>query len=350
MPAVPRVSVCVPTYNGAAFLRRALDSARRQTFRDFELLVVDDASDDATLSVVRDVARREPRLRLVRNPRRLGLVGNWNRCVTLSRGAWVKFLFQDDTLAPRCLESMLGAARPEDMLVVCRRRLRYEPGVGRGVRALYSAHLRAHSVSERFPGRTRVGGGEFAARFVERPGFNVVGEPTALLVRREAFARWGGFDPELAMLCDWELAARVAVNAGLVWVPAPLATFRVHPGAESALNRRDRRFRGEVLDELLIRRSLAHDPAYAPARRAARALAPAAGPEESLGEAVWTARDLAARYATRARRSDPGAPAALREALGRHPRLAALAAGPDPRPVRPTAAVRRAARALWTSA
>lgn len=337
MPAVPRVSVCVPTYNGAAFLRRALDSARRQTFRDFELLVVDDASVDGTREVARAFARREPRLRLVENPRRLGLVGNWNRAVALSRGTWVKFLFQDDTLAPRCLERMLSAASDADDLVVCRRRLRYERGVSRPVRRLYSEHLRRHSIPSRFPGRARVAPAEFAARFAERPGLNCVGEPTTTLIRREAFARWGGFDPELVMLCDWELFARIACNAGLVWVAQPLAMFRVHPGAESALNRRTRRYRAEVLDDLLVRHALASTPAYAAARRAA------GPPAAELGAAVHAARELARRYPS-------GAPAQLRGVLERHPRLAALAQSPDPRRAYGPAAVRRAARELWAAA
>lgn len=346
----PRVSVCVPTYNGAPYLRRALDSARRQSFRDFELLAVDDGSTDGTRELLRACARREPRLRVVENPARLGLVGNWNRCVRLARGEWVKFLFQDDALAPTALERLLAAAGPRDMLVVCRRRLRFEPGVGPGLRRLYRDHLREHSIPARFPGRARVSAAEFADRFLERPGLNCVGEPTATLVRREAFRRWGLYDPELVMLCDWELAARVAVNAGLVWVDDPLALFRVHPGAESAANRRGRRFRAEVVDDLLIRHALAFKPAYAPARRRAGLLMPAAGPVESLGAAVHAARELSRRYPRQRPWPDAGAPAAFSAALARFPRLAALAARPDPRRLPAAPALRRAARELWAAA
>src|SRR5438045_2978412 len=117
----PRVSICVPTYNGARWIGEAIESALGQTFGEFELLIVDDASTDDTLERVRRVS--DPRIRIERNERNLGLVGNWNQCVRLARGEFVKFLFQDDLLYPTCLERMLSLFRTHDEIgmVFCRR-------------------------------------------------------------------------------------------------------------------------------------------------------------------------------------------------------------------------------------
>lgn len=325
MPERPSVSVCIPTFNGARWLRRCLDSALRQTHRDFELLIADDCSTDATWDIARAYGARDARVRLVRNPRRLGLVGNWNRCVELARGEWVKFLFQDDLLAPRCLESMLDAAGPRALLVVCRRRARFEPGTPRRVREVYRRHFAEHSVPRRFPGAGSVGSARFAGLVLRSPGVNIIGEPTAVLARREAFARFGRFDPDLVSLCDWEFFARVAVNAGLSYTDEPLALFRVHPAAESAENLRRRRFRTEVLDDLLMRRRIAHEPAYAPVRAAARREGPTAALDQSLLRAVHAARRQAALYARDRRTPDRNARSAWRWALRRHPVLAELA-------------------------
>src|SRR5258705_231166 len=83
----PLVSICVPAYNGARFLRECLESALAQTCADFEILVVDDSSGDNTAALARDYPRRFPRVRVHVNERNLGLVANWNRYVELAPGA-----------------------------------------------------------------------------------------------------------------------------------------------------------------------------------------------------------------------------------------------------------------------
>ena len=88
----PLVSVCVPTYNGARFLRQCLDSALAQSWRDLEILVVDDGSTDESVAIARDYARRDDRVRVAVNAANLGLVENWNRCVALARGRWINFI------------------------------------------------------------------------------------------------------------------------------------------------------------------------------------------------------------------------------------------------------------------
>src|SRR5438093_1026213 len=106
------VSVCVPTYNGARFLSQCLDTALAQTWGDFELLIVDDRSTDDTYEIAAEYATRDGRIKLYQNDRNLGLAGNWNRCVQLSRGQWIKFLFQDDLLDVTCISRMLESRRP----------------------------------------------------------------------------------------------------------------------------------------------------------------------------------------------------------------------------------------------
>src|ERR1700722_13168325 len=85
----PRISICIPTYNGREHLRECLDSVRAQNYQDFEVLICDDQSSDETLGFARELAQGDERFRFIQNPRRLGLVGNWNNCVAISRGEWV---------------------------------------------------------------------------------------------------------------------------------------------------------------------------------------------------------------------------------------------------------------------
>jgi glycosyltransferase involved in cell wall biosynthesis len=97
-----KVSVCIPTYNGAEFVAKAIESVLAQTFADFELLVIDDSSNDATVDIVRSFT--DPRMRICRNEKRLGIPGNWNRCLSLARGEYICLFHQDDIMLPENLE------------------------------------------------------------------------------------------------------------------------------------------------------------------------------------------------------------------------------------------------------
>src|SRR5438552_10457927 len=123
----PLVSICIPTYNGREYLKECLDSVRAQSFKDFEVVICDDQSSDGTLDFARELAKGDKRCRFIQNPSRFGLVGNWNNCIALSRGEWIKFVFQDDLLLPNCLERMVTVANGgPSRFVACRRDFRFE--------------------------------------------------------------------------------------------------------------------------------------------------------------------------------------------------------------------------------
>src|SRR5687767_10059373 len=113
------VSVCIPSYRGAAHVAATIESVLAQTFSDFELLIVDDHSPDETALVVGRY--RDNRIRFVRNERNVGPQGNWNRCLQLARGRYFKLLPQDDLLAPQCLArqvDVLEADRSQRLALV----------------------------------------------------------------------------------------------------------------------------------------------------------------------------------------------------------------------------------------
>ncbi len=240
------MSVVVPTWNGAAYLGETLASARGQTFGDFELLVVDDGSTDATLAIAE--AAGDPRTTVHRNPRRLGIPGNWNRCLELARGRYVKFLFQDDVLHPDAVARLVAAldSAPGAALAFGRREIRHE-GADRGALPLDDADLRTYGEAQArfyasFDGP--LAGADLVARaLAERRDLtiNVIGEPSFVLVDREAARSTGGFDARLFQLVDWELWLRVARAGAIVFVDASLGVFRLHAAGQSAANARSLR-------------------------------------------------------------------------------------------------------------
>src|SRR3712207_2150066 len=105
-PAVPAVQVVIVAWNSGEHLQRALDALERQTFRDFEVVVWDNASTDGVV----DRLRVAPDVRVVRAPENLGFAGGNNRAVALSRSLWIAALNPDAFPEPGWLQALVEAA------------------------------------------------------------------------------------------------------------------------------------------------------------------------------------------------------------------------------------------------
>lgn len=106
----PRVSIGLPVYNGERFLRRALDSCLAQDFEDFELIIVDNASDDGTEEISIEYSNRDQRVRYIRNQENIGAQANHNLAFELASGEFFKWAAHDDWITPdflrRCVEEL----------------------------------------------------------------------------------------------------------------------------------------------------------------------------------------------------------------------------------------------------
>jgi len=234
------VSVCMPTYQGAAYVAAAVESVLAQTFANFELIVIDDCSPDETAAVVSRY--RDPRLRFAQNERNLGAQDNWNRCLHLACGRYFKVLPQDDLLARECLARQVAVleadAREELALVFSARSIideRTRVILRRGFR-----RRRAGKISARRLIRSCI-----------RRGTNLIGEPGAVLARTALVRQIGGFDGRLPYVIDLDCWFRLLQHGNAYYLPEPLASFRVSPGSWSvALARRQgaefREFIGQV--------------------------------------------------------------------------------------------------------
>lgn len=105
----PRLSVGLPVRNGENFLEAALESIRSQTFDDFEVIVADNASTDATAAICSAYAACDERIRYVRNPRDLGAAGNHNLVLEQATGAYFKWQAHDDVCRPEFFERCVAA-------------------------------------------------------------------------------------------------------------------------------------------------------------------------------------------------------------------------------------------------
>ena len=116
---MPRVSIGLPVYNGEKFLKEAIDSILSQTFRDFELVISDNASTDRTHEICESSAASDPRVRYVRNEVNVGAAKNYNNVFELSSGIYFKWAAHDDACAPDFLQQCVAILDREPSVVLC---------------------------------------------------------------------------------------------------------------------------------------------------------------------------------------------------------------------------------------
>lgn len=107
------ISIVLPVYNGERFLRASIDSVIAQTYRNWELLVVDDCSTDSTAAIVDEYVQRDPRIKYFRNEVNLRLPRNLNRGFSLARGDYLTWTSDDNVFRPTALEKMYNALKAD---------------------------------------------------------------------------------------------------------------------------------------------------------------------------------------------------------------------------------------------
>ncbi len=214
------VSVCLPTYNGADYIEEALHSILNQTYEDFELLVVDDHSTDATLDIVKSFS--DPRIQIHRNPERLGIPANWNRCLELAGGEFVCVFHQDDVMLPDNLERKVQLLSTDETVGF----------VHSGVETLVDESAPS-SFADWIEDATEdtVWGGPEYFRTLLLNG-NRVCAPT-VLARRRVLLEQGGFDPDLGFACDYAMWLRLCLTYRVGFLARPLVRYRWHGGNAS---------------------------------------------------------------------------------------------------------------------
>jgi glycosyltransferase involved in cell wall biosynthesis len=223
MSQTPLVSVCVPTYNYARFLRTCIESVLTQTLEDWELIVCDDCSTDDTEKIVREYADKDSRIRYVRNEVQLGMNGNIKRVAELGRGRYLKMLCSDDWLASECLSEFvqLMERNPQATLATSAEVLSNEAGDPIRVQFLFGEDIFESS------------GEKMLDRMARGEGF---GGHSSFFIRRSAYEAIQGYDDKLLYAADLDLAARLCRIGHYLHIETPLFYGRVQPESSTSVN------------------------------------------------------------------------------------------------------------------
>ena len=216
---MPLVSVIVPAYNAAKTIARTLQSVCAQTYRNIEVIVVDDGSTDETPEIAESMAQADHRIRLIRKDNG-GSASARNCAIRAASGMFLAPIDADDLWHPDNLTKQLAALRATNFeAVLC-----------------FAA---SHTIDENdavigdslWKNRPRP-----RANFIGFLNRNWLGNGSAAVMRRDAVVAVGGYDESLRSAEDWKLAMQLAAHGAIITIPDSLISYRITPNNKS-LNR-----------------------------------------------------------------------------------------------------------------
>ena len=231
---MPHVSILLPVFNGETYLEEAIKSALDQSFADFELLIGDDASSDASSKIIEQYASNDQRIVAWRNQTNMGLFSNYNECLKRASGKYIKPFAQDDLLEKDALRNMLDVLEKNESiaLVSCARRLIDMTGKEMQVWREYKENK------------------SFESDAVLRENLlklkNGIGEPSAVMFPRSLACE--GFDSSFYHLGDIEYWLRIILGKNYFYLDEPLCSFRQHKGSATSKNAKGLKFAVDMVN------------------------------------------------------------------------------------------------------
>ncbi|MGB3669702.1 MAG: glycosyltransferase [Phormidesmis sp.] len=209
--ANPKVSVIIPAYNAIAYLPKTLASVQQQTFKDFEVLVIDDGSTDSTADWVNSLSDRNVQLIVQKNG---GCASARNRGIQAARGDYIAFLDADDIWEPSKLEKQAHILETSAAVGVVNTWISNIDSQGQPIGNLGTPDAE----------------GKVWAQVIEE---NPIMCGSAPMVRRQCFDAVGLFDQSLRSAEDWDMWIRLAKKYEFAVVKEPLVRYRIHPKSKS---------------------------------------------------------------------------------------------------------------------
>ncbi|HEY9625277.1 MAG TPA: glycosyltransferase [Crinalium sp.] len=210
---MPLISIITPVYNGEKTIRETIASVLNQTFQDFELIIVDDSSQDATLDILASIT--DPRLKVF-SYAKTNQSNNRNLGIAQATGDYLAFIDADDLWTADKLERQLAALQDNSQAAIAYSWTDYIDESGQFLRS--GSHITAN-------------GNVYAQLLLT----NFIENGSNPLIKRSAVLEVGGFDPSLLTAEDWDLWLRLAARYEFVAVPMPQILYRV--SSHSASNR-----------------------------------------------------------------------------------------------------------------
>ena len=208
---MPSISVIIPAYNAEKTIKETIQSVLNQTWQDFELLIINDGSQDATLEVIESI--QDPRIKIFSYPN-AGSSASRNRGIAIAKGEYISFIDADDLWTADKLEAQYKALQENSQAAVA-----YS----------WTDHIDESGQFLRSGPQQSFTGDVYARLLLE----DFIGNGSNPLIRAQAFAEVGDFDESLAHSEDWDLWLRLAARYHFVAVPSPQILYRMCVSSKS---------------------------------------------------------------------------------------------------------------------
>ena len=242
---MPFVSIIVPNYDHARFLRQRIDSVLQQTFQDFEVILLDDCSTDNSRSILSSYAG-DPRVKIEFNYANSGSpFKQWNKGVRLARGEYVWIAESDDYADPRLLERLVAVldADAQVAFAYCRSWRVSAKDQLDGFADFYLAGIDP----VRWTADYCADGREECRNYFVRA--NSVPNASSVVFRKALYERVGGADESLRMRGDWKLWASMALTGKVAYVAEPLNYFRFH---DASVRSKSEQMKEDLVEHLQV--------------------------------------------------------------------------------------------------
>ncbi len=244
----PELSIIIPCYNYAHYLRASVDSVLNQDYHDYELILVDDGSSDETWEIMLDYAKRYPQVRAFKNEVNQGIFKTNQRGWDEAQGKYLHFFSADDLYQPSCLSQVMRMFHENPQLgLVCTDLGYFQDTTGEMTtqKALEGCvSPRVFSRAEMIP--------LFQATSFWIPGLTCI-------IKQETLKKHGHLDPKLENISDWFCFHKIALLEGVGYIPEKLISMRLHDQTYTSRVKRDKKRRRATYYSLLA--LLACDPA-----------------------------------------------------------------------------------------
>lgn len=206
------VSICIPVYNGEKTIAMTIESVLSQTYKNTEIIVVDNCSDDRTAEIVKGF--KDQRIRYFRNDTNLGMVGNWNKCIDYITGKYVLFVCADDLLHKDSVYKKVRvlSSRVDASIVFSASNIINQDG---------KVLLHRHTFK-----KNCIISGEKIAKMAYHRG-NIYGEPTNVMIRKKSLDKVGKFATNTYYATDLEMWLRLSAVGNVGYINEELMSYRI---------------------------------------------------------------------------------------------------------------------------
>lgn len=237
------LSVLISNYNYAQYLNIALDAIVHQSYQPKEILIIDDASTDNSVEIIKSYQKKYPHITLYENKINMGVIANANRAIDLATGDYIALCATDDEILPGFFEECMACLKEHSNVGMCVSmfstfwdhtpdRLSTFSSVLTKKKSLLSPAEFSQKIRFR---DVRIGG-------------------LTNIYRRSAILSCGKLCPELGQMCDWFLIYSIAFRYGICYLPKPLTKMRLHEKSYSFQMAKNREFNRTIfqkVDQLL---------------------------------------------------------------------------------------------------